>query len=377
MANENETENPAQPEETPETTETTEVTPEDTKPQENTPPTEETPETSEVPTEEPETPEPTEEEERAIQEVSRARQQADIQTVDPVGSLRKVNHDVRQFQLNLQANAPVEVSQEAFTKYFAGSKLLKSLAEGLSGITESMSESAGTVISRLTNIFGKKSDLYLLTEYAVRHDYFSIAKTVKLYNPQGLKSKWLPYATYLVELAEEVVTIDQDVLYPLGEFLAKAINQPSVLLNATGKSVISINKTDKQFEETQKRIQKLFSGSQKEFIFWGEAFDRNTDVSVFIEKLGLAKSTIDKVDPNVIKKQVDTITSRAKSLYEMFKNPTSGVMLSETQSKQLSRMLILAARYVELYSIVIQLIYEMERCVINTQRYIEDKRSGK
>lgn len=320
-------------------------------------------------------PEPTEEEEQAIQEVSRARTTADIPTVDPVGAIRKVDSNLRQFQYDLQASLPVEASQESFTKYFAGSKLLKSISKGLSGITEEMSDTASMVVSRLSNVFGKKEDLYYLTEYANKHDYFSIAKTIKLYNPQGLKSKWLPYANYLVSLAEEVVTIDSDILYPLGEFLAKAINQPSVLLNATGKPIVSVSKTDKQFDDTRKYIQKLFSGSQKEFVYWSEAFDRNTDVPVFIDKLIQAKSIINKVDPNAIKKQVDTITSRAKTLAEMLEKPTSGVMLSEAQSKQLSQMLMLSARYVELYSITIQLIYELERCVLNTQSYFKDKES--
>lgn len=313
--------------------------------------------------------------EGAVDDVSRARQSDDNPIiVDAVGNLRKVDEKMRQFEQNLTMNLPTEVSQESFTKYFAGSKLMKSMSEGLNSITENMSIGINNVINGLRDVFGSKPPLFYLTDFSRSHDYFSIAKTIKLYNPQGLKSKWLPYAQFLVKLAEEVITIDQAVLYPLGEFLAKAINQPTILMNATNKSVINVAKSDKQYDDTKKTIQKLFSGSQKEFVYWNEAFDRNTDVPAFIETLMQAKNVVGKVDPESIKKQVETIASRAKTLSEMLEKPTSGITLSPAQSKFMSETLMLAARYVELYTITLQLIYELEQCVVNSQSRLEAKK---
>lgn len=317
--------------------------------------------------------EPTPEEEEAIQEVSRVRQNTDQPiVVDAVGNLRKTDESIQQFRQNLAMNLPTE-AQESFTKFFAGSKLLKSMGEGLNKITESMVSSIDGVVEGLKNVFGKKQDLYFLINYAQGRDYYSLQKNIKLFNPQGLKSKWLPYAQFLVTLSEDVVSVDKDVLYPLGEFLAKAINQPAILMNATSKNVVNLGKSEQQYDQTKKQIQKLFSGSQKEFVLWGEAFDRNTDVSAFMEKLQQAKSTIDKADPNAIKKQVDLIAQRAKTLSDMLAQPTSGVTLSQAQSKQMSDLLMLAARYTELYTVAIQLIYELEHCVIASQQRIQDQ----
>lgn len=317
--------------------------------------------------------EPTPEEEEAIQEVSRVRQNTDQPiVVDAVGHLRKTDENIQQFRQNIAMNLPTE-AQESFTKFFVGSKLLKSMGEGLDKITESMVSSIDGVVEGLKNVFGKKQDLYFLINYAQGRDYYSLQKNIKLFNPQGLKSKWLPYAQFLVNLSEDVVSIDKDVLYPLGEFLAKAINQPAILMNATSKNIVNIGKSEQQYSQTKKQIQKLFSGSQKEFVLWGEAFDRNTDVSAFMEKLQQAKSTIDKADPNAIKKQVDLISQRAKTLSDMLAQPTSGITLSQAQSKQMSELLMLAARYTELYTVAIQLIYELEHCVIASQQRIQDQ----
>lgn len=259
-------------------------------------------------------------------------------------------------------SANAGVGMEAFSVLFSGTKFMKELAGMMSGFTDKMSNLVTGLTANLTPAVMKSTntDEYAkLEQMAARMNYATMAKSIKLINPPKLSTNWLDYATHLNTIVDVTSNIDKDVLSPLAEYLAKAINKPDTLLS-NSYTPKYVEKDIKKFQNTMKDF---FKGVPKEHVYWGAAFRRNAEVPLFINTLIEAKRKTQILQPETVKKSVEVIAQRAKILAEKFENPTSGMKLNPKHSKVMSDIIFYAANMVELYTIVLQMIYELDQCV--------------
>lgn len=293
--------------------------------------------------------------------------------VDALGSLGEEGEEKTALLETLRPSAEeanAEIGMEAFSLLFSGTKFMKELGGTISSFTSKMSDMASGLVSKITPSVMKSNstDIYaVLEDLAAQANHATLARSIKLVNPPKMSGNWMDYAIHLNAMVDVVSTIDKDVLSPLAEYLAKGINSPDTFLSNTYTPKY-VEKDIKKFQATMKGF---FKGTPQEFVYWGSAFRRNSEVPLFINNLIEAKRKSQVLQPETVAKSVSVIAERAKLIAEKFAQPTSGMKLNQKHSKMLSEIIFYAANMVELYTVVIQLVYELDQCVKYSMEKIE------
>lgn len=256
---------------------------------------------------------------------------------------------------------PVDVaSLEAFNIFSSGGEFLKKFADYLTGATNLIDDLKNKITNLLSSTNIGQGDYTKLLNHASQNQYFHISKKTMLYQPTRLSVDWLTYSQYLKTLLNVTSLIDRDVLAPVQEYLARAINDPALLASSSFKPKYTLKDT----EAIQKEMGKIFNGPVVEKVIWSKAFKRNEDVSEFANNMVDIRRLCDTLKPTTVNKSVDVISNRVKTLSEHLKNPNGNYNLNPKHTKYLSDVVFVCAKYVELYAVVLQLVYELEQCVV-------------
>lgn len=282
--------------------------------------------------------------------------------IDAVGEIERTNTHLESIK---HIPLPVDIdSVEAFTLFSPGGNFMTKFADYIVNFTDNISNIAKDFIEKINNINLGKGDYLALSNHAKKYQYFSISSKTELYQPTKLGVDWLTYSKYLKEMTELTSRIDQNVLGPIQAYLAKIINDPNILMSASFKPKYTITDTEK----LQKEMAAIFNGPQVEKTLWGNAFKRNEDVTEFVKNMSDIKRNCDALKPDTVAKSVSVISERANLISESIKKNDSKYTFNPKQTKYLSEVLFVCAKYTELYAVVIQLVYELEQCINISQQ---------
>lgn len=256
-----------------------------------------------------------------------------------------------------------EVSVESFNLLESGGNAIKSMASNISKFVSAVTGNIKQLAANLNAVKTGTHDYGKLVRYADGHDYFAIRDSVKLYQVARLSMKWKPYMQELLPMAVIASQVKDDVLVPLIEYLARGINDPALFQSNNHKPKYKLA----DIESTRRKLQKIFSGPTTEYITWGQAFDRNTDVSETISIYSELTQLMEKVKPAVMKESVDLLAQHANIVLKNMENPQAGFMMSKATVKVLGEAIYVAAKYVEFYTAIIQLAYEFDQCLTASQ----------
>lgn len=278
-----------------------------------------------------------------------------------VDAVRQLEESDRQLDKLKVIPLPVDVeSVEAFNIFTPGSNFMSAFGDFIDGFTDKLNGIKESIVQSVTEFkLGDGSGSTKLMNYARGTTYFSISKRQKLFQVNKLGVYWLEYAEFLKYLTDITSCVDRDVLTPAQEYFAKAINNPSLLTSNTFKPKYQI----KDVDAIQKQMGKIFNGPVREKITWGEAFKRNEDVPEFINKLEEVKRNVDTLKPDTVNKAVSILSERANIIAKNVRENNSAYVLNPKQTKHISDILFVCAKYVEMYAVAIQLVYELEQCI--------------
>lgn len=199
--------------------------------------------------------------------------------------------------------------------------------------------------------------------FAEKNDYYAIAERVRLYQVARLGVGWLEYVNGLAPHVKIAANIDEDVLKPYTKYIADALNKPSVLSSGTHKGAEMRKDVDGQ----QASLRKLFNGKLNEFVSWGQAFKNNGECLKMFEVYSELQKEIKRLKPKDVREMVKRLSETAESLFTAIEEEREGFVLNKAQLQNLSEGLFATAKYVEYYTVIVQLMYEFDTCLAVSQ----------
>lgn len=285
----------------------------------------------------------------------------DIRHPDAVRKMDDVLENIRKTRQDID----LQLSNESISGFLdAGAKAIKGIVNNLRGLVSGLSGSVQGFMGEMLKLKTVKGDYGVLLRYSQDNDYFAIKGSTKLYQINRLGIKWKPYTQELYKLALIASDVNEGILAPMITYFAKGINDPSLFASQTHKPKYQ----RKDIEATQKQLRSIFSGPLNEFITWGQAFDRNSDVPEMLAIYRDVQELLTKFKPDAMKKSVDLLAEYATKVFDELEKENSDYAITKNQISQLSEGLFVAAKYVEFYTVVVQLAYEIDQVIIGSQQ---------
>ena len=225
-------------------------------------------------------------------------------------------------------------------------------------VTETLSDVSKSLFQTRVN-HGLSLDMNVAKRTMNQHNYLDV-RLVKVPVPEGFKGKYLDYTNMLTESFVGMSGLVDEVLTPVADAMSLLVAHPERATGVTSDSMLkAINyPTDTMDNFTSEMSEFYVKNGTDEAQPFGELFERNKDLTSFIEKVVSLSKIYDRRPTTQIIEKISYLNEVSDLLYVRLK---SG-QLTEIQNKQAdmaAQMLSQAARCVEMYAALCVLVEQL------------------
>ena len=229
----------------------------------------------------------------------------------------------------------------------------------LTGVTDFLKKG---VVNPIARFFARK-DLQAAGKAAEKYNYADL-RPVLVRIPVGLKTDLVTYVTALLDAADSVSKMREQVILPFKTWLSQKLGNPASLAALSNSLQIGDYKPAK-LDQIEESISKYISGTQATTPY-SVAFKRNADWGKLDDLIAKLNAYFTPEMDAALKADVDQINELVLQLIKRYKEDPTNYKMSPKVIEALSQTCFEVARHVEYYGALRMRVVEVNEALEST-----------